>query len=260
MNSKLLLSLLLSALVACAHSTRLGAPGPADYASRNRVELGTDLYVEPIADGVWRHVSFKEVAPWGNVLSAGLLVEAPRGLVLLDTPWTVDQAERLIAWGRTSRGQAIHEVIITHAHLDRYGGAPALAASGATLRSLQATIDLLRKKGLELAFQPVGPNERLVLAGEPIDIFFPGAAHAPDNTVVWLPRHGVLLGGCMIRAAPDRSLGNLEDADPVSWRDAIRRVIARFPETRIVIPSHGDPGGPELLLHTRDLADAADNK
>jgi glyoxylase-like metal-dependent hydrolase (beta-lactamase superfamily II) len=101
------------------------------------------------------------------------------------------------------------------------------------------------------------PVDRRALAGEAVEVFAPGAAHTPDNVVVWLPARGVLFGGCMIRPAGARSLGNLADADLATWPASALRVAERYAEARVVVPSHGDPGGPSLLAETVALAHAS---
>jgi len=51
-------------------------------------------------------------------------------------------------------------------------------------------------------------------------------------------------------------MGNTDDADIAHWDDAVVAVEARYPDARIIVPSHGPPGGRELLRHTIDLARA----
>ena len=101
------------------------------------------------------------------------------------------------------------------------------------------------------------PTDRRTLGGVEVEVFAPGPAHTADNVVVWLPAQGVLFGGCMIRPAGARALGNLADADLASWPSSALRVAARYREARVVIPSHGDPGEASLLVHTADLAHAS---
>ena len=90
-----------------------------------------------------------------------------------------------------------------------------------------------------------------------IEVFYPGAGHTPDNVVVAVPRAGILFGGCLIRPAGAQNLGNTTDADVAAWADSVRAAAARYPAARLVVPSHGVPGGRGLLDHTIALADAA---
>ena len=50
------------------------------------------------------------------------------------------------------------------------------------------------------------------------------------------------------------NLGNTNDADLGYWAQAIANVDSRFPDATIVLPSHGDPAGRDLLNHTQLLA------
>lgn len=84
----------------------------------------------------------------------------------------------------------------------------------------------------------------------PLEIFYPGAAHAPDNVVVWIPAARVLFGGCAVRPGDSSSPGNTDDADIENWPTAIEKVLARYSMAEVVVPGHGAPGGPELLMHT----------
>ena len=43
-----------------------------------------------------------------------------------------------------------------------------------------------------------------------------------------------------------------------AWPGTMEKALAAFPAARIVVPGHGQPGGLELLRHTRDLALRAD--
>ena len=85
------------------------------------------------------------------------------------------------------------------------------------------------------------------------ETFLPGHGHSADNLVVWLAGPRVLFGGCFVKSAQSGGLGNTADADLHSWATAVGTVQARYPDADLVIPGHGEPGGPELLAHTAHL-------
>ena len=93
-----------------------------------------------------------------------------------------------------------------------------------------------------------------------VEVFYPGAGHARDNVMVWLPQSGVLFGGCAVRAAGTTALGNVADADLTSWPVAIRRAIERYGEANVVVPGLGEPGGADLLRHTLTLFAKQENE
>src|SRR5438876_5363983 len=60
------------------------------------VHLGPDLEVRRLRPGYWLHVSRDAQGIPAN----GMLVRTTRGVVLVDTGWSADQTERLLAWSR----------------------------------------------------------------------------------------------------------------------------------------------------------------
>lgn len=94
------------------------------------------------------------------------------------------------------------------------------------------------------------PNARLTPRRAVGEIFFPGSGHQLDRLA---PRAAVLAGGCLVRALAWASMGNTSEADLESWPLAVATLEQRYLDVRVVVPGHGDPGGPELLAHTREL-------
>lgn len=238
----------------CAHpplrSTRPDAAPPAQA-----LRLADDLSVRPLGKGLWLHVSTEEVPGFGRVPSNGLVVVGAQGALLIDTPWTRPQTRRLLKWVRGSLGTEVTEVVVTHWHADRIGGIDEL--SHATVHALAATSALAARHGHRFASVALPPEVSLALAGQRVETFFPGAGHTEDNLVVWLPAWHLLFGGCFLKSAQATGLGNVEDADVQSWRTAVAKVAARYPQARTVVPGHGEPGGPALLAHTAALIDAS---
>jgi metallo-beta-lactamase class B len=88
-----------------------------------------------------------------------------------------------------------------------------------------------------------------------IDCYYFGAAHTTDNIVVWIPTEQILFAGCMAKSLNSQNLGNTADGDLKAYPETLRKVIAKFPDARIVIPGHGQYGGIEVLKHTLQLAE-----
>jgi len=90
--------------------------------------------------------------------------------------------------------------------------------------------------GMERA--SAGPGPTVVLHALP--------GHTPDSTVAWLPHLGVLLAGDAVETPLP------EVNDPALVPDWIRALEAwaAEPGLELVVPSHGELGGPALLLRT----------
>lgn len=215
-----------------------------------------NLDIKPLATNVWVHTSWQTVATWGVVPSNGLIVREAGRVVVIETAWGAAPSRDLLAWIDRELKLPVTHLIVTHFHEDRLGGWEVFAERGVRVVASENTLALAKLKPTP-AFDlyRLSPGDKRALGN--LEILYPGPAHAPDNVVVWLPAGRILVGGCAVRAAASAGLGNLSDASVADWAASIARVQAAYPNARIVLPGHGDAGGPELLTHTRELATAA---
>lgn len=217
-------------------------------------EENPGVQVTPLQPGLWMHTSYNT---FDGVLypSNGLIVKEGGHLVLLDSAWGAGATEELLTWINEEIDLPVARALSTHFHDDRTGGVEVLKAAGIEVWSHSMTRRLSAEEG-----NPVPPN---ALAGlrQPgsianfgsLEVLYPGAGHARDNVMVWLPEQKLLYGGCAVRELATDHLGNTADADLDHWPKAIRHAQARYPDAETVIPGHGEPGGPELLEHMHEL-------
>ena len=59
----------------------------------------------------------------------------------------------------------------------------------------------------------------------------------------------------MVKSLDSNSLGNTKDGDLAAYPATLRKVQVAYPQARIVVPGHGDWGGPELIEHTLRLCE-----
>jgi metallo-beta-lactamase class B len=238
--------------IACASTPPKGAgpESPSEPMASESTEtvLAHDVRVRRIAPGVWLHETLAG-EDWDNVPANGLLIEDGEGALLVDTGWNARQAEQLLAWARNTLHHPVRAAVVTHFHADRTGGIPALVAQGLPVHGLEDTAKLAAASGMPVPAQTFSEARTL----GPLELFFPGAGHARDNLIVWHRASGVLFGGCAVKEADAKGLGNVADADVSAWPTSLERVRLRFPEASIVVPGHGRPGGPKLLTHTQAL-------
>lgn len=251
------LALVLCALLSgCATSTPAPDTPLTEATAPNATVLSADLQVRPLSGDVLLHVSWKEMPEWGRVGSNGLVVLGEREALLVDTAWTDEQTAMLLDHVEASTGRHVTHAIVTHSHEDRIGGIRELLRRGVTVHGLALTAERAIAEGNPPPNATFTDETPLEVDGVHALAFFPGAGHAPDNLVVWLPDEGVLFGTCMIREAAGTSVGNLSDASLGTWEDAVNTIRARVPSPRIVVPGHGEPGDAALLDHTITLVRA----
>lgn len=208
--------------------------------------------LEELAPGVWLHKSYQQTQSWGLVLSHGLVIRGSDGVLLVDTAWTNADTEKLLAMAEEKTGQKPTQLVVTHAHQDKIGGLNGFHRGSPQGRSFAHPLTQIDAplRGFPTASHPL---EALQFEG--VEVFYPGPGHSRDNIVVYYAPARILFGGCLIRPLGSQDLGNTGDADVGHWATAVRKVRERFPEARIVIPSHGPPAGPEILEHTVLLAE-----
>ncbi|WP_163997602.1 subclass B1 metallo-beta-lactamase [Pyxidicoccus caerfyrddinensis] len=232
--------------VACASTPERGTD--ATPSMQSEYTVAEDIHVRRLAPGVWLHTTLAG-ADFDRYPANGLLIEDGSEALLVDMGWNARHAEQLMTWARDTLHRPVRAAVVTHFHVDRTGGVPALVAQGIPVYGLEETAKLAKERGMPVPPDTVSPSQSL----GPVEVFFPGAGHAPDNIVVWHRDSGVLFGGCFVKDGAAKDLGNLSDADVAAWPASLERTRQHFPDVRVVVPGHGQPGGPELLTHTQAL-------
>ncbi len=213
------------------------------------VALGVDLTVRQLDAGYWLHTSVHD-----EILANGVLIELGDGsVILVDTPWTDAQTERLLSWVE-ARGRRVSEAIATHSHKDCMGGAAALRRAGVSLRALDLTVAEARMRGDAILPEALLRAEDAVYRdARGFEVFYPGPGHTRDNVVVWHPVTRTLFGGCLVKSERSRGMGYVEEADLDAWPTTLRALRERYPEAAVLVPGHGPPGGWACVANTLTL-------
>jgi metallo-beta-lactamase class B len=210
-----------------------------------------------LTDDVWLHTSYKSLPEIGPFPSNGLIVKTDAGPVLIDTAWNDAQTEQILEWSEETLGAPIEHLIVTHAHDDKMGGVAALHQRNIATHGLRLTNEAAKTRNLVPTRESFDLVEGRSIEIGGVEVFNPGAGHTEDNVVVFVESTHVLFGGCLVRPGASGSLGNVADADVEHWDVAVERLERRYGKrAKHVVPSHGPPGGPELLGHTITLVRA----
>ncbi len=242
--------LLCLALLAAAGCDRNNDSRPAATDATSN----TPLEFRQLRPGIWMHTSYNTFEGV-RYPSNGLIIREDDHLVMLDPAWGAEATAALLTRIDEEIGLPVKRAFSTHFHGDRTDGVDVLAEAGIEVMAHPLTLELSAKDG--------GPAPSTALDGisKPgsaetigsVEVFYPGPGHAADNITVWVPGEKILYGGCAIRELSTDSLGNTADADLAGWPKAVKRLQARYPDARMVIPGHGAPGGSELLDHMLHL-------
>ena len=239
-------------LLSTGCATRPGAVASSPLPDTESWRLGDDLEVTAIASGVWMHTTWRTFDSGVRFPSNGLIVRDGASLTLIDTAWGVEPTEALFAWIDATLALPVRRAVITHFHDDRFSGAPVLRQRDVPIEMHALTSELAGPDSVVAGRLHDLAIGEAVGAGA-VEIVYPGPAHTRDNLAVWVPSARVLFGGCALRPSRSTTLGNVADADVDAWPESVALLKKRYPNAAIVVPSHGAPGGVDVLDHTLSL-------
>lgn len=219
----------------------------------NKIQVSDDIHLLQLSPKAYVHVSVSEIKGFGKVSSNGLIIIDEGKAFLFDTPVTNEQTETLVAFLNDSLHTSVIGFVPNHWHKDCMGGLEYLNKQNIKSYANQLTIQVAKEHELVAPQEAFKDSLLLKLNHTKISCYFLGAAHSPDNIIVWIPSAKILFAGCMVKDLDSTGLGNLAEADLKTWPSTIQKVIDKFPSAKIVIPGHGRIGGRELLMHTQEL-------
>lgn len=210
---------------------------------------------------VWVHTTNYALPGQAPIGSNGLVVRGKDGVTLIDGAWGELATVALLEAIKAEIGTPVTKLVITHHHPDRIAGVDAAERMGIQVFTHPDTPTLAARAGYAVPNTSVAalkePQSRTKIG--PLEVSYPGAAHAPDNLIVYVPEVGVLYGGCAVRGGESKTLGNIVDADLTAWPQSLRWMKAVYKDAKIVVPGHGKGGDISLPDHTLELLAAKIN-
>ncbi len=231
--------------------TTIGACQRKEKPSSNLAQTDI-LKIDSIAPNVWIHRSYLQTESFGKVECNGLIYKNGDDIVIIDTPVDDSSSTALLSWINANLNNKVKAVVCTHFHEDCIGGIKVFNEQKIPSYAYYKTIEKAQEKGLTAPATGF-TNDLIVHTGDHfIQCSYVGAGHTHDNSVVYIPEHKILFGGCLIKAM-DADKGYLGDADTLEWSSTIQKVKSQFPEAEIIVPGHGEHGGRGLLDYTEKL-------
>ncbi|MFH8408783.1 MBL fold metallo-hydrolase [Streptomyces sp. NPDC018019] len=196
-------------------------------------------------------------------------------LLVVDTGLGPRNAEQVLKFAADhARGRRLY-LTTTHFHPEHAFGAQAFTGAATYLANRDQAADLATKgPGYLEMFRQLGASAarhlegvRLVrpdivydrsydldLGGRVVHLRATGRAHSKGDQVVGVPDADVLFTGDLVEAGQFAIFPwfppHDTDVSGTRWLAVTERLAARSP--RVVVPGHGDIGGPQLLADTRD--------
>jgi metallo-beta-lactamase class B len=241
---KLLLALCLLLTLLASSTPRQDGP-----ASGKVVYQSSTLTVTQVSKNVFVHTSFLATEAYGKVACNGMIVRSGRETVVFDTPATEPDSRELIGWITNELHCKINAVVPTHFHDDCVGGLPEFARSGIPSYANEQTIRYAREHQAPVPQHGFTNRLTLKVGRRQVYATFFGEGHTRDNVVGYFPAEEVMFGGCLVKEL-NAGKGNLADANVPAWSATVEKVRQAYPRVQVVVPGHGQVGGPSLLDYT----------
>jgi len=221
--------------------------------AQDTTTITPDLQIQQLSEQVFVHISWVQSETYGRFSSNGMIYLIDDEVWLFDTPMNDSTTELLLQWITETKRWEIMGFVPNHWHDDCTAGMDILEKREIEMLVLHQTNELLIEHDLPIATTTFKQSVIIPFVTNSIVCDYPGAGHAADNIVVWLPDEKVLFGGCMVKSADSRSLGNLSHANLEQWPSTLQAVLDKYPTATNVIPGHGPVGDLGLLQHTLQL-------
>ncbi|QNE21796.1 MBL fold metallo-hydrolase [Kribbella qitaiheensis] len=203
------------------------------------------------------------------------VIGGTESVLVIDTGLGLTNAEKVLAFATEfARGRRLY-LTTTHFHPEHAFGAQVFAGAATFLVNRAQAEDLAAKgpgylemfKGLDEVVarrlegvQPAAPDlvydtrYDLDLGGRVVELRATGRAHSKGDQVITVPGDGVMFTGDLVEAGQFSIFPwfppHDTDVSGTRWLAVMERLMAEKP--RIVVPGHGEVGGPERLADVRD--------
>lgn len=191
-----------------------------------------------------------------QVPANGMYVLTEEGAVMFDTPWDTTQFQPLLDSIQQKHHQKVVMAFATHWHSDKTNGLEYYRQMGIKTYTTVLTDELSRINGKKRAEFLMAQDTVFSVGGYSFETYYPGEGHTTDNIVIWFPKEKILFGGCLIKGAKDKTLGNLSDANTEAYETTLRNVQKKYRKPRFIIIAHSDWRDTRSLKHSIEMAKA----
>lgn len=220
--------------------------------NKKEIYKSETLLIYKLSDHIYEHISYLDTESYGKVSCNGMIVSSNAEAVIFDTPTNDAASLELIEWTTKELNNKIIAIIPTHYHEDNLGGLNEFHKHGIPSYAYQKTIQITKEKNYPQPQHGFDKSFKLKVGNENIVAEFLGEGHTCDNIIGYFPAENIMFGGCLIKALGSGK-GNLEEANPEDWPESVKKVKSKYPETKTIIPGHGESGGTELFDYTIKL-------
>jgi metallo-beta-lactamase class B len=222
------------------------------YASAQNPDKGlktNNLIIEKVKNHVFRHVTYLQTQSFGRVECNGMIVFDKGEAIIFDSPNDDSTSLAVIDWIENTLKCKVKAVVATHFHEDCVGGLDAFHKRGIPSYSTNKTIESAKKANFKVPQKGFDDLLEMKVGDRRVIAEFNGEGHTRDNVIGYFPSEKAMFGGCLIKEL-NATKGYLGDANVNEWSATVSRIKQKYPDTKVVIPGHGNIGNTSLLDYT----------
>lgn len=223
-----------------------------DYSKSEIKYESKRLKVISINDNLFVHISYLNLTNVGKFPCNGLVYKNGNQAIVFDSPTSDSASLELINWIEINLNCKIKAIVVNHFHVDCLGGLEAFHHKKIPSFAHYKTKKLAKLKNKIIPQNTFRKRQKIKIGNQEIINEYFGEAHSSDNIISYIPSENAIFGGCMVKSVNAKK-GNLKDANVNKWANTIKKIKAKYPNLKIVVPGHGRYGNIELLDYTIKL-------
>ena len=175
-----------------------------------------------------------------QVPANGMYLVTDNGVVMFDTPWDTTQFQPLLDSIKLKHNKDVVMAFATHFHSDKTAGLEYYRQQGIKTYTTALTDELSKKNNEKRAGFLMSKDTVFNVGQYSFETYYPGPGHTDDNIVIWFEKEKVLYGGCLIKGAEEKNLGNLGDANVTEYETTLKNVQKKCQNPKFIIIAHSD--------------------
>jgi len=189
-----------------------------------------------------------------QVPANGMYLVSNNGVIMFDTPWDTTQFQPLLDIIKSKHNKSVVMCFATHWHSDKTAGLEYYRQQEIKTYTTVLTDELSKNNNKKRAEFLIANDTVFNVGQYSFETYYPGQGHTADNIVIWFKKEKILYGGCLIKGADNKNLGNLDDGNVIEYASTLKKVQKKCRKPKFIIVAHSDWKNINSLKHSLMMA------
>lgn len=217
-----------------------------DKKGKETIYESENLVIRKISKNVYQHISYLFNNDLEMISCNGMIVVHKGKAIILDTPTNEQNSAELIKCVTNKMGCKIQAVVVTSFNTDCLGGLKSFHRNNIRSYASNETIMLAKKENLIEPQQGFNTTCTFTIGDKKVYLEHFEEKNNKGSIVGYFPDDQVIFGGRLIKEN-GLTLNNVQEVNTKIGVKTLQKIKSKYSGSKIVIPGHGESGGPELL-------------